>query len=165
MEYNSHFTNQTFSLLLYKFPSHLPPYTKFKILGLNFPLKSMSKENGRGLVSEKKKSNSPREKEKANHSLLSKHLKKVYPTGLPKTSSHLSLSSLSLSLSQSSNDSFTSSTSTLEQKISLALRLIAQSGRRQVSIPKSVQVCQSPGGEEGLKRCNWITKNSGKFYN
>ncbi|KAK4423656.1 DNA-3-methyladenine glycosylase 1 [Sesamum alatum] len=108
-----------------------------------------------------------REKEKSNSNLFSKHLKRIYPIGLPRTCSALSLSSLSLSLSQNSTDSsLTDSSTPIDQKISLALRLIAPAERREAPLPKIVQ--QQPSldvpSEEGTRRCNWITKNSDKVY-
>lgn len=122
----------------------------------------MSKTTARRHILEK--NTAPKEKEKTT---LSKHLKKIYPIGLQRSTSSLSsLSSLSLSLSQNSNDSFlTDSSSPLEQKISLALRLISQPERREVTVAKNVQQHQhqtqdATDGE--LRRCNWITKNSGK---
>lgn len=128
----------------------------------------MSKENLRRTVPEKNRS-SPKQKEhKPNYNLLSKHLKKVYPVGLYKAStSPLSLSSsLSLSLSQNSSDSsFTDSSSTLDQKIAAALRLIVPREKRDVpTVAKYMQKLSmiSPSGE-GLNRCNWITANSGKL--
>ncbi|KAI7758079.1 hypothetical protein M8C21_033592 [Ambrosia artemisiifolia] len=133
-----------------------------------------------------KKNNSTREKEKlsSTQNLLSKHLKKVYPVGIHKTSSLLSLSSLSLTLSHNSSGSFTDSSSTLEQTISSALQLIAPSptrspspspsptpARRDVPAAKTSthglvpQPSLDPSiGEDGLRRCNWITKNSDKLY-
>ncbi|KAJ0095470.1 hypothetical protein Patl1_16624 [Pistacia atlantica] len=83
----------------------------------------MSKTTVRRHILEKNRS--PKEKEKPAQSLLSKHLKKIYPIGLQRSSSSLSsLSSLSLSLSQNSNDSsVTDSSSPLEQKISLGTAL------------------------------------------
>lgn len=105
---------------------------------------------------------------------LSKHLKKIYPIGLNRSNSALSLSSVSLSLSQTSNDSsntdysFSTTSSALEQKISLALRLIAplnsHERQREFLIPKVVQ--QPPPAVVSLdegepRRCNWITKSSG----
>lgn len=132
----------------------------------------MSKANVRRHILEK--SRSPKEKEKPTQSLLSKHLKKVYPIGLHRSTSSLSLSSLSLSLSQNSNDSSLTdnSSSPLEQKISLALRLITPPERREVTVAKTVvqpqpqpqQQQQSQDFSCGeSKRCNWITKNSGKL--
>ncbi|XP_052186867.1 uncharacterized protein LOC127797766 [Diospyros lotus] len=124
----------------------------------------MSKENPRRHVLEK--SRSSREKEKPNHGFLSRHLKKVYPISLQKSSSPLSLSSLSLTLSENSNDSsLTDSTITLDQKISLALRRIAPPERRDVPVvTRNVQQPSPNPTEEGNRRCNWITKNSDKIY-
>ncbi|GKB07428.1 DNA glycosylase superfamily protein, partial [Tanacetum coccineum] len=143
----------------------------------------MSKENMRRLnIVEKKNNGNPnsvrnKEKHSSPQSLLSKHLKKVYPVGIHKTSSLLSISSLSLTLSNnSSSGSFTDSSSTLEQTISSALQLIAPTPtpaptRREMPVAKtSVQgpVLQpsldTSNCEEGLRRCNWITKSSDKLY-
>ncbi|KAK1553016.1 hypothetical protein Q3G72_027225 [Acer saccharum] len=131
----------------------------------------MSKANVRRNILEKNRCSPFREKEKPAQSILSKHLKKVYPIGLQRSNSSLSFSSLSLSLSQNSNDSsLTADSSTpLEQKISLALRLISQNPeRREVSVAaKNVQ--HQPhqsldNGDGEFRRCNWITKNSDKVY-
>ncbi|KAH9707814.1 DNA glycosylase superfamily protein [Citrus sinensis] len=134
----------------------------------------MSKANVRRHILEKNRS--PKEKEpKPTQSLLSKHLKKVYPIGLHRSSSSLSLSSLSLSLSQNSNDSSVTdnSNSPLEQRISLALRLITPPERREVTVAKNVQPQQQQQQQQQqsqdsccgeLKRCNWITKNSDRVY-
>nr|XP_043625881.1 DNA-3-methyladenine glycosylase-like [Erigeron canadensis] len=142
----------------------------------------MSKENVRRNVVEKNNSspNLRRTKEKpsSTQSLLSKHLKKVYPVGIHKTSSLLSLSSLSLTLSHNSSGSFTDSSTTLEQTISSALQLIAPTptpapAPRSREVPITKTSVHSPvpqesldcnNGEEGLKRCNWITKSSDKLY-
>ncbi|KAK9051151.1 hypothetical protein SSX86_027777 [Deinandra increscens subsp. villosa] len=146
----------------------------------------MSKENmRRNMVEKKNNSSSPnsmRDKEKlsSTQNLLSKHLKKVYPVGIHKTSSLLSLSSLSLTLSHNSSGSFTDSSSTLEQSISSALQLIAPSptpspsaspARRELPVAKTSvhgsvsQPNLDPSNcEDGLRRCNWITKNSDKLY-
>ncbi|XP_059315978.1 uncharacterized protein LOC132066786 [Lycium ferocissimum] len=124
-----------------------------------------------------------REKEKTRSNnttnfLLSKHWKKIYPIGLHKTGSSLSLSSLSLSLSQTSNDSSvtdSSSITPLDQKISLALRLIASSTDKKEGPATSKNVARavsptrnpspSPSTEEELmRRCNWITSSSDKVY-
>ncbi|KDO70261.1 hypothetical protein CISIN_1g021082mg [Citrus sinensis] len=133
----------------------------------------MSKANVRRHILEKNRS--PKEKEpKPTQSLLSKHLKKVYPIGLHRSSSSLSLSSLSLSLSQNSNDSSVTdnSNSPLEQRISLALRLITPPERREVTVAKNAQPQQQQQQQQQqsqdsccgeLKRCNWITKNN-KVY-
>ena len=131
----------------------------------------MSKDNVRRHLLEKNISR--KEKEKPAQSVLSKHLKKIYPIGLQRSTSSLSLSSLSLSLSQNSNDSsLTDHSSTpLEQKISLALSLIGPHRERREFVPvvRSVQhhqqqqqQSQDPGSGE-LRRCNWVTKNSGKL--
>lgn len=106
---------------------------------------------------------------KTNQNFLSKHLKRIYPIGIHKSSSSLSLSSLSLSLSQNSDSSLTAdSAATLEQKISLALHLIGPHEERKYLLPKHVQPQQQHQTEdlsgEELRRCNWITKNSGKHF-
>ncbi|GMN42076.1 hypothetical protein TIFTF001_011308 [Ficus carica] len=111
-----------------------------------------------------------KKKEKTSPGLLSKHLKRIYPIGLQKSNSSLSLSSLSLSLSENSNDSSLADFgSPLDNKISLALRLIAPPPRRKESpSPKNAQQhhqqTQEATSPEELRRCNWITKNSGKFF-
>ena len=132
----------------------------------------MSKTNVRKHALEK--SRSVKETHRTlSHSFFPKFLKKVYPIGLQKSTSSLSLSSLSLSLSQNSNDSSQADSVTpLDEKISLALRLISpREVVREPSVPKIVQqqhqqqeqpsspVLTNEPGE--LKRCNWITKNSG----
>ncbi|GKV29101.1 hypothetical protein SLE2022_220020 [Rubroshorea leprosula] len=130
---------------------------------------SVPKVNTRRQALEKGRSS--REKESPGQSILSKHLKKIYPIGLQRSNSSLSLSSLSLSLSENSNDSSTSITDSgtpLEQKISLALRLIATPERKEFSVAKSVsqqQLQQTQDSSNGeVKRCNWITTNSDKVY-
>ena len=113
------------SFINFKPTSHLLNWGKEEDF-IFFSFSRLSKENVRRHVLEKNRS--PREKEKTNNGLLSKHLKKVYPISLHKSISTLSLSSLSLSLSQNSNDSsLTDSTISLDQKISLALQLIRKS--------------------------------------
>lgn len=118
------------------------------------------------------RSKSVREKEpKQTSNFFAKHLKRIYPITLQRsTSSSFSLSSISLSLSQNSTDSYaTDSTSTLEQRISLALGLISSPRRRETFVPKTIPPQQQ---EQRLyedfksdepKRCNWITKKSGKI--
>ncbi|AAF81290.1 Contains similarity to a putative DNA-3-methyladenine glycosylase I F9E10.6 gi/6646756 from Arabidopsis thaliana BAC F9E10 gb/AC013258 [Arabidopsis thaliana] len=115
------------------------------------------------------KSKSVREKEiKQNSNFFAKHLKRIYPITLQRsTSSSFSLSSISLSLSQNSTDSVsTDSNSTLEQKISLALGLISSPHRREIFVPKSIpqQLCQDFNSSDEPKRCNWITKKSDEVY-
>ncbi|KAK9276098.1 hypothetical protein L1049_005629 [Liquidambar formosana] len=125
----------------------------------------MSRGNVKRHVLEK--SRGFKEKEKPNPSFLSRHLKKVYPFVLNKSTSSLSLSSLSLSLSQNSNDSpLADSISPLDQKTPLSLRRIVPPEKKEVPVPVAKNVQQhsldSSGGD--LKRCNWITKNSDKVY-
>lgn len=159
--------------------NHLKPYTKLKQKPQPYNLfssssfwKMSSKQNVRRHALEKH-----REKEKTRSNttnvLLSKHWKKIYPIGLHKTGSSLSLSSLSLSLSQTSNDSSltdSSSITPLDQKISLALRLIASSSSEKREIPAMKNVVRAvsptrnnPSEEELMRRCNWITSSSGKL--
>ncbi|KAL0372542.1 UNVERIFIED_CONTAM: DNA-3-methyladenine glycosylase 1 [Sesamum calycinum] len=126
----------------------------------------MSKQYAKKQALEKSRNIVSREKDKSNTNLFSKHLKRIYPIGLQRTCSALSLSSLSLSLSQNSTDSsLTDSSTPIDQKISLALRLIAPAERREAPLPKIVQQ-PSPNvpSEEGTRRCNWITKVSDKVY-
>lgn len=124
----------------------------------------MSRANVRKKILEKNNI-IPKEKEKTNSispSLFSRHLKKIYPIGLQRSNSSLSLSSVSLSLSENSNDSsLTDFASPLDQKISLALRLIAPPRRKETPVPKTDQQQSLDAGEP--RRCNWITKNSGKY--
>ncbi|CAA7039306.1 unnamed protein product [Microthlaspi erraticum] len=117
------------------------------------------------------KSKSVREKEtKQNSNFFTKHIKRIYPITLQRsTSSSFSLNSISLSLSQNSTDSFaTDSTSTLEQRISLALGLISSPRRRETFVPKSIPQQQEQQLHQELdsepKRCNWITKKSDEVY-
>ncbi|KAF2547921.1 hypothetical protein F2Q70_00019862 [Brassica cretica] len=118
------------------------------------------------------KSKSVREKEtKQTSNFFAKHLKRIYPITLQRsTSSSFSLSSISLSLSQNSTDSSaTDSTSTLEQRISLALGLISSPRRRETFVPKTIPQQQDRRLYEDFKsdepkRCNWITKKSDEVY-
>ncbi|CAJ1932335.1 unnamed protein product [Sphenostylis stenocarpa] len=128
----------------------------------------MSKTNVRRHALEKCRSVKETQK---NQNFFTRNLKKVYPIGLQKSSSSLSLSSISLSLSQNSNDSSQAdSLSPLDEKISLALRLISPRDRREPTIAsKPLQQHQPPTSPpttepEELKRCNWITKNSDNAY-
>ncbi|CAI0463611.1 unnamed protein product [Linum tenue] len=111
-----------------------------------------------------------------------KHLKKVYPSAGLYRSSSSSLSSISsnsssspsLSLSQNSNDDSSltdhSSSSPLDHKVSLALRLIAPPRQRKREHSPTTAVGghdhdhgdRDGGGEP--RRCNWITKNSDRAY-
>ncbi|KAJ6312403.1 hypothetical protein OIU77_014023 [Salix suchowensis] len=132
----------------------------------------MYRENVRKPILEKK-SILIKEKERpisSTQGLFSKHLKRIYPIGLHRSTSSLSLSSVSLSLSQNSNDSSLTDSSAvpLEQKISLALRLISPLERREVPAARNFQPQQQQQNQDSndgeLKRCNWITKNSDKVY-
>ncbi|CAL1395267.1 unnamed protein product [Linum trigynum] len=116
-----------------------------------------------------------------------KHLKKVYPSAGLYRSSSSSLSSISsnsssspsLSLSQNSNDDSSltdhSSSSPLDHKVSLALRLIAppRQRRREHSPTRTAphpvgehdhDHGDRDGGGREPRRCNWITKNSDRAY-
>ncbi|CAK9316788.1 unnamed protein product [Citrullus colocynthis] len=108
----------------------------------------------------------PKEKDRTSQNILSKHLKKIYPIGLQRTTSSLSLSSLSLSLSQNSNDSsLTDYSIQLDQKVLYAIRLITPPpGRREVPLPKSIQQQSQELSDGELRRCNWITHTSDKAY-
>ena len=132
----------------------------------------MYRENVRKPILEKR-SILTKEKEKQisrAQGLFSKHLKRIYPIGLHRSTSSLSLSSVSLSLSQNSNDSSLTDSSAvpLEQKISLALRLISPPERREVTVARNFQPQQQQQNQDSndgeLKRCNWITKNSGMVH-
>ncbi|XP_019149923.1 PREDICTED: uncharacterized protein LOC109146729 [Ipomoea nil] len=142
----------------------------------------MSKQcaRSRHALLEKRTNTSPsRDREKPNNNSCN-FLKKIYPIGLHKTCSPLSLSSLSLSLSQTSNDSSItdSSVTPLDQKIAFALRLIAPPERREAlanrNAARQLQPSPSPtpspassvpsDDNEEVNRCNWITKNSDKVY-
>ncbi|XP_028786042.1 uncharacterized protein LOC114741963 [Neltuma alba] len=131
----------------------------------------MSKANVRKYGLERSKS--VKETQKPSQSFFPKYLKKVYPIGLQKSTSSLSLSSLSLSLSQNSNDSSLTADSLtpLDQKISLALRLISPREKKEPPpATKTAQQQQQPSQQNNptepgeLRRCNWITKNSDKVY-
>lgn len=124
----------------------------------------MSKQYLKKQPQDKTKNNMPKHKQNTNN-LFSIHLKKIYPIGLHRACSPLSLSSLSLSLSHNSTDSsLADSPTTLDQKISSALRLISPVARkREAPHAKDLPQPDHSGNEDGLRRCNWITKNSGKL--
>ncbi|KAL6543733.1 hypothetical protein OROGR_010230 [Orobanche gracilis] len=128
----------------------------------------MSKQYDRKQAIMEKSKNISRKKEMSIHTtnFFYKHLRKIYPIGLKRTSSDLSLSSVSLSLSQNSTDSFlTDSSAPLDRKISSALRLIAPADRSEVFVHRTVeQSGVNVGSGGGAKRCNWITKNSDEVY-
>lgn len=131
----------------------------------------MSKTNVRKQALERSTSFKDTQKILNQNFFHNKIFKKVYPIGLQKSTSSLSLSSVSLSLSQNSNDSSQADSLTpLDERISSALRLISSSSheRRETAVAKTIHqqsplVTTEPGE---LKRCNWITKNSGmiKFH-
>lgn len=126
----------------------------------------MSKTNVRKQALERSTSFKDTQKILNQNFFHNKIFKKVYPIGLQKSTSSLSLSSVSLSLSQNSNDSSQADSLTpLDERISSALRLISASSheRRESAVAKTIHqqsplVTTEPGE---LKRCNWITKNSG----
>ncbi|KAL0430028.1 UNVERIFIED_CONTAM: DNA-3-methyladenine glycosylase 1 [Sesamum radiatum] len=123
----------------------------------------MSKQYAKKQVLKKSKNNSRENEKQHTYNFFSKNRKKIYPIGLQRTCSPLSLSSLSLSLSQNSTDSSLTDPSTpLDQKISFTLRLIAPMQRRD---PKTVeQISSNDSSQEGTRRCNWITNNSDNVY-
>lgn len=115
-----------------------------------------------------------KENKSIQNSLFSKRLKRIYPVGFQRSDSSFSLSSsssssFSLSFSENSNDSSLADFgSPIDQRLSLALRLIATPTRRASPPPKSGAFqLHEPQGQDGnkspgeLRRCNWITKNSG----
>lgn len=119
-------------------------------------------------------------------SSLSKHLQRVYPLSIQRSSSSLTLSSLSLS--QNSNDSsLNSSISSWDRKIQLSFHGIFSSWERRFicgagkgrfgsgefeSFASSEDLADDVVKEEelgcgetgSLKRCNWITKFSDEVY-
>jgi len=122
----------------------------------------MSKVNAKRHAMEKKTSD--QESKKLNQTIFHKHLKRVYPIGLQKSSSSSSISSFSSSLSQNSNDScFTDSLTIADEQVSLALHSISPRHRREHTLINIAQKQQNPHAAElgELKRCNWITKNCG----
>lgn len=136
----------------------------FKFLPIYFSriylfVPTMSKANiGRNAM---EKRTSVKESQKLNHGFFTKHLKKVYPIGLQKSSSSSSLSS---SLSENSNDSsLTDSLTLLDENISLGLHLISPRQREEHAVANAVQQQPSPQNSKPgeVKRCNWITKNCG----
>lgn len=140
------------------FKTYLCPY--FFLINFPYILRIMSKEYVNRHVENKQKPSS-------THTRLSKHLKNVYPFELKKTSSLLSLSSLSLTLSRNSSGSFTDSSSTVDQAISSVLDLIPTANTSVPILVAAPDHVPQPSlvtdtCDESLKRCNWITKTSGK---
>ncbi|XP_058772219.1 uncharacterized protein LOC131646073 [Vicia villosa] len=110
---------------------------------------------------------SDQESKKLNQIFFQKHLKKVYPIGLEKSSSSSSSSSLSSSLSQNSNDScFTDSLNLTDENVSLPQHLISSHQRSECTVVNTSQKQQNLHATKlgELKRCNWITKNCDKAY-
>ncbi|BAH94366.1 uncharacterized protein [Oryza sativa Japonica Group] len=113
-----------------------------------------------------------------NHA-ASKYMQRIYPLGIQRSSSNLTLSSLSLS--QNSNDSsLSSSNSSWEPKVPLLYGgtfspwgdVLVSLERRREEDDDKVSDHDVEGGEEdfdcsepgSLHRCSWITKNSDEAY-
>ncbi|KAK3122027.1 hypothetical protein QOZ80_8BG0664140 [Eleusine coracana subsp. coracana] len=112
-----------------------------------------------------------------SHAAGSKYMQRIYPLGIQRSSSNLTLSSLSLS--QNSNDSsLSSSNSSWEPKVPLLCGgtfspwgdvLVSLERRREDDKVSDHDVeggeeefgCNEPGS---LHRCSWITKNSDETY-
>ena len=119
--------------------------------------------------------NLDRKLQQAMNNATSKYMQRIYPLGIQRSSSNLTLSSLSLS--QNSNDSsLSSSNSSWEPKVPLLYGgtfspwgdvLVSLEMRREDDDKASDHDveggedfdCSEPGS---LHRCSWITKNSGK---
>ncbi|KAJ8440910.1 hypothetical protein Cgig2_022766 [Carnegiea gigantea] len=141
----------------------------------------MSRASVRKHVLEKSATGLNKEKEnpkaKNNNSFFFKHFKKVYPLGICRSNSLLSVSSLS-GLSQTSTDSsLTDYSCPLEQKILLSLESINRASS--ISSPPESEETESPRVahspriqlpsprpyDDGMvKRCHWITKASDEVY-
>ncbi|KAL5974402.1 hypothetical protein ACLOJK_031067 [Asimina triloba] len=98
--------------------------------------------------------------EKPNKPTLSKHLQKIYPIGIHKSTSSGSLSSLS----QNSNDSLINSPKfNFDRKASMLTRGIDEPCQRREACPVAVdagKLSSEETREGNLKRCHWITKGS-----
>uniref|UniRef100_A0A803L7M2 DNA-3-methyladenine glycosylase I n=1 Tax=Chenopodium quinoa TaxID=63459 RepID=A0A803L7M2_CHEQI len=111
-----------------------------------------------------------------NNNSFFKNFKKVYPLGIHRSNSSLSVSSISLSLSQTSTDSsLTDYSCPLDQKILLSLESLRKvtatsPEKKDVPVVASAKVEQlsspkKPCDDNGeVKRCHWITKNSDNAY-
>ncbi|XP_073010736.1 uncharacterized protein [Typha latifolia] len=137
---------------------------------------------GRHLLERNPRVREVERKARTTKSSMGKHLQRVYPLGMHKSSSSATLSSLSLS--QNSNDSsIDSSISSWERKLPLSFRNILTSwGRRDfslggtgkdkfVSLERRGELFNDHMKERGaspaagcLKRCNWITNFSDEAY-
>lgn len=120
--------------------------------------------------------NLDRKLQQAMNNAASKYMQRIYPLGIQRSSSNLTLSSLSLS--QNSNDSsLSSSNSSWEPKVPLLYGgtfspwgevMVSLEMRREDDDKASDHDVE--GGEEdfdcsepgSMHRCSWITKNSGK---
>lgn len=91
---------------------------------------------------------------------LSKHLLKIYPLGIPKISSDLSLSTLSQS---SSDSSFSGSLRQWDRRISDTIRRLRLIQRKESPAPEVKKEEISGTTDDIIKRCTWITKTSGTF--
>lgn len=116
-----------------------------------------------------------------NHSFF-KNFKKVYPLGIHRSNSSLSVSSISLStMSQTSTDSsLTDYSCPLDHKILLSLEslrkvsiltsphkkdqapMLVTSTMVEPQLPSPNKPCDDHNSNGVLKRCLWITKSSGK---
>jgi len=121
--------------------------------------------------------NLDRKLQQAMNNATSKYMQRIYPLGIQRSSSNLTLSSLSLS--QNSNDSsLSSSNSSWEPKVPLLYGgtfspwgdvLVSLEMRREEDDKASDHDveggedfdCSEPGS---LHRCSWITKNSDEAY-
>uniref|UniRef100_A0A803KVJ2 DNA-3-methyladenine glycosylase I n=1 Tax=Chenopodium quinoa TaxID=63459 RepID=A0A803KVJ2_CHEQI len=108
-----------------------------------------------------------------NNNSFFKNFKKVYPLGIHRSNSSLSVSSISLSLSQTSTDSsLTDYSCPLDQKILLSLESLRKVSttspeKKEVQVAKVEQLPspKKPCDDNGeVKRCHWITKNSDNAY-
>ncbi|CAO2184040.1 unnamed protein product [Urochloa humidicola] len=121
--------------------------------------------------------NLDRKLQQAMNNATSKYMQRIYPLGIQRSSSNLTLSSLSLS--QNSNDSsLSSSNSSWEPKVPLLYGgTFSPWGDVMVSLEMrredddKVSDHDVEGGEEdfdcsepGSHRCSWITKNSDEAY-
>ncbi|CAL5189171.1 unnamed protein product [Lathyrus oleraceus] len=110
---------------------------------------------------------SDHDSKKLNQIFFQKHIKRVYPIGLEKSSSSSSSSSLSSSPSQNSNDScLVDSLNLAYENVSLPQHLISPHQRKERDVVNTSQQQQNLHATKfgELKRCNWITKNCDKAY-
>ncbi|KAL9225846.1 hypothetical protein vseg_001725 [Gypsophila vaccaria] len=120
-----------------------------------------------------------KEKENNNNSFF-KNLKKVYPLGIHRSNSLLSVSSLSLSQTSTDDSSLTDNSSSLDQRGTQSIespRVVVTSPEK-IGLSSPVMVvakkkngvvqeeCTKVKGCDDVvvKRCHWITKSSDKVY-